>query len=418
MEDLNEIDELLDGITPEEKLQSAKEIILSLEKETSRLRAELKRSENTIKKLQESASLNGQNQNNTSSAFLLPSEFKKSWEILTMENLLDLLAPFLQNQSEFALLAQKLIKHILNLVTEEITEKVESVCKLLGSPENAKEKIAKSLIKLFQDHCISAFPCPSQRKVGLTFLSCLPRNLYIRVKPLTETTEFERFLKNMHNLAVHMLLNDPPLEISFPANIECVTISKHDDYSYIDGFPVGNPEALIVVPGVRRNTHAYAGIKPSVLIVNSKCVDQGTDEINQKKSLSEARSIEPFIKAQIYFDETKVNEDSEAYPPLQRKKDELQKKECILCKIKAPCAYCSKNTLLALAKRVPANNTGYSYRSISRNQSNSLFENPRKSIGGDTKSILSRRLSEAARKIDRTTLIKKRPIDKEACKVM
>ena len=77
MEECNNFEDLLQGKNTEEKLQNAIEILKDLEKEAFKLRTELKRSEVTIKKLQENASLSAQNQHNTSSAFSLPSEFKK-----------------------------------------------------------------------------------------------------------------------------------------------------------------------------------------------------------------------------------------------------------------------------------------------------------------------------------------------------
>lgn len=42
------------------------------------------------------------NQNNTSSNFILPSEFKKKWEELVLETLLDCFTDFIDNHLYFA----------------------------------------------------------------------------------------------------------------------------------------------------------------------------------------------------------------------------------------------------------------------------------------------------------------------------
>ena len=417
MEVSNELDELLEGNTTEEKLNSAKEIILSLEKETSKLRAEVKKSEIIIKKLQDSSSANGLNHNNTSSAFLLPSEFKKSWEILVMENILDVFTPFLTPHSDFAFLAQTLIKYILKNVDTEIKNKVEIVYKMLGSPENGMDRVKKSLLKLFQDNCASTFPCPEIKKIGSGFLHLIPKKNYLKVKSLLITAEFEKFVKNMHNIAVNMLLNDPPLDIRFSENPEYVTVTKPDDYYCIDGFPLENPEAIIVVPCVMRNNQIYAGIKPSVLIIskNNKNNEEGDGE-KIKRWLNETnKSADPYTKTQNLIYSDKFEDDQETYPPLQRKEQTVTK-DCMLCKTKAPCVYCSKSTLLALARRVPYTNNTQRY--MNRVQSNSLFETPSRNPNKHISTVLSRRLSEAARKMDKKCFIKNKHIDKEACKVM
>ena len=59
------------------------------EKDIFKLRSENKRQESTIKKLQDKLNLIGNNTNNTSNSFLLPSEFKTLWERLSKDSILD-----------------------------------------------------------------------------------------------------------------------------------------------------------------------------------------------------------------------------------------------------------------------------------------------------------------------------------------
>lgn len=417
------IDELLSGSTAEEKLKNAIEVIQSLEKEVFKLRAELKRSEIFIKKLQESSALSGQNNNNTSSVFLLPSEFKKLWDVLIMENILDLFSPFFSAHQDFLHLAQGLIQEVIKNVETELNEKISQICKILGA-EGSVDKIKKYLLKLFQDNYVAALPCPFERKIADRFLATVPKNLYAKAKKITGNSDFEEFVKNMHKISVFMLLNDPSLEINFKKELEYVTITKPEDFCYIDGFPVGNTEAAIIIPCVTRNNYPYAGIKPSVLIVseNSKKTDEKLPQNEPKteekiKIAAKLEKSEVSRRSQNFSIKNRYDDDQESYPPLQNKKSDRKKeaKDCVLCKVKAPCAYCSKNTLLALAKRIPSTET--SQRHLCRIQSSSFFSDNIKNtrLSG---SILSRRLSEAAKKLDKKTFIKNKYLDKEACKVM
>jgi hypothetical protein len=401
MDSLQELDDLIQGSTPSEKLENAKEIIQSLEKEVFKLRAELKRSENSLKKLQETSSSTQQSTNNTSSAFLLPSEFKKLWEILILENTLDLFQPFLSSQLDFVLLTQLLSKTVQKRVNLELLEKLTQIDSLLGISGDL-EKVKKYMTRLFQDFCLSAFPC-NLSLITSEYLEAVPKPLQSRVKALIETEEFASFVKTMHKLSIHMQLTDPPLELKFSMKPEYVTIVKPDDFYYIDGFPVGHPQAIIVLPAVLRNSQVFAGTKPGVLVLPENYSEPAEHE-------DRAKSEQPVCKSSLGI--SRFNDESEPYPPLQKK--EGSRRECLLCKIKSPCAYCSKMTLLALAKRVPSSSNP---RFISRVQSNSFIETPSKGNRNMT-SCLSRRLSEAAKKIDKKTFIKNKHIDKEACKVM
>lgn len=69
-----------------------------------------------MKKLQDNAAVSGQNLNNTSSSFMLPSEFKKSWETLVQEGVLDVFGEFLEDYSLFV----RLVRSAVRLVLEQV----------------------------------------------------------------------------------------------------------------------------------------------------------------------------------------------------------------------------------------------------------------------------------------------------------
>ena len=436
MQQCNDYDELLQGSTPEEKLKSSLEILESLEKECFKLRAEVKRSEVAMKKLQESNAMSAQNQHNTSSAFALPSEFKKTWEILIQENILDLFSQFLGSHRYLVLVVQELIKEILKQVGELIDAKILSIVSLLGCPASNSESIKKHLLRLFQDHSSTAFPMLSLEELRKTYLARIPLTIREEVSSSISTGEFDSFVRNMHKISLHMLLNEPRLEINFTESIEYVVIDKPDNFYCIDGFPNGSPEAVIVVPSVMRNNYPYTGIKPAVLIITEEskndlpqpskvpeeCLKEPTPTKKLAKDLSPSQVIDLYCryKKNIYRNKNlnKYEDNQEAYPPLQKKTKENDFSKCTQCKGSVTCSWCSKSNLLALVKRTPSATNSQRHLTPARVYNNSLFDTPGRTQTRTMTSLLTKRLSEAAKKMDRKTLIKNKHIDKESCKVM
>lgn len=430
----NDYDQLIQGNTPEEKIKNAIGIIETLEKETFKLRADFKRSEATIKKLQESATLTAQNQHNTSSAFSLPSEFKKSWEVLVQENILDLFSPFLNNHKNLAVLVRELIKCILELEAESIDLKVAGAINLLGCAKTYTDSIKKHLLRLFQDHHTTAFPVINLETLRKNYLNKLPIGLHSEVKGILNAPELETFVKNMHKISLHMLLNDPKLEIPFSDSLEYVILEKPDDYYCIDGFPNGSPRAVVVVPSVFRNNYPYNGIKPSVLIISNENspetpkTSKETDTIpNEKdptpkknliKELSPSQVIDLYTRYKKNVNKNKYEDNQDSYPPLQRKIKDTEGPKCTQCKGSMPCGLCSKYNLLALVKKSSHATTSQRNLTPGHPYINSVFEVPNKSQTRTMTSLLTKRLSEAAKKMDRKAFIKNKHIDKESCKVM
>ena len=197
-----------------------------------------------------------------------------------------------------------------------------------------------------------------------------------------------------------------------------------------DGFPNGSPQAVIVVPCVMRNNHPYTGIKPSVLIITEESKNEPTesplkDPVPQKKiikELSPSQVIDLYCryKKNIYKTKNlnKYEDNQDVYPPLQRKTKENDFSKCSQCRGAVPCSWCSKSGLLALVKRAPSAATSQRHLTPGRIYNNSLFDTPGKVQTRTMTSLLTKRLSEAAKKMDRKAFIKNKHIDKESCKVM
>jgi len=280
-----------------------------------KLRTELQRSEATIKKLQETATLQAHNHNNTSSAFTLPSEFKKTWEVLVQENILDVFSPFLVSHTVFVFMVQSLVKLVVSVVKDTIQQKVKDIMGLLGGGE--QEKVKTYLLKLFQDLCMKAFPLPDLDKIKHLYEEKVkdtadPEDL----QDMLESPDFEEFIKTMHRICLHMLLNDPELQIEFKEELEYFKFDKPEDYYCIDGFPKGEPPCVVVLPEVMRGNYPYQGIKKAVLILSPD--DPPLSSVEDSKNLDSIKKFEEEVKdsgasldcGDLDCDSIKVHEDT------------------------------------------------------------------------------------------------------------
>lgn len=288
MEEKIKIEDLIQGQTLEEKLKSSIKIIETLEKENFKLRTELLKTEASLKKLQDTCSTNAQNTHNTSSAFCLPSEFRKNWESLIQEKVLDLFFPYFDSYKDLAVFVQELIKLIINEVSICIDVKVLEVMKILGCGYEKMESVRKYLLRMFQDNYLTAFPTLCIDGIKDKYVQRLPGPMRNEGKKITENSDFKSFVLSMHKISLHMLLNDPKLELHFPDSPEITCITKPDDFCCIDGFPDNEPEAAIIIPSILRHNNPYAGIKPSILIL--------TETMKKKPSIFLSETKDSFIE--------------------------------------------------------------------------------------------------------------------------
>ena len=226
---------------------------------------------------------------------------------MIQENVLDLFSDFLNSHKNFVQLVQVLIKVVLEEENKAIDDKVRAVLDLLGCGVSNYENIKKCLLRLFQDHSATAFAVKLLDGVKEKYLQRVPEELKKDAKKIVEMEEFEYFLLNMHKIALHMLLNDPKLEIPFTQGLEYVVLNKPDEFYCIDGFPHGAPQAVVVVPSVVRNNYPYNGIKPSVLIVSKNDLDG----VNHKKEYQKIEKCE--INQEKYENYYKQEEKYEKY---------------------------------------------------------------------------------------------------------
>jgi hypothetical protein len=229
------------------------------------------------------------NHNNTSSAFALPSEFKKAWEELVQENLLDVFSGFLDNHFYFVRLVQDLLKEALGRLEDAVDEKVKAIASILELGEDQAGALKKANLKTLQDFSTVIFPLnddfKEQVKTGYLsrVASYLPQEQLDELREVLESDDFTQMLVTLHKVGLHISLNDSALKLPFTDALVYLKFEKPEDFYCIDGFPRGQPPCVVVLPPVMREKFPYSGIKPAVLVLKP---DSELMSIDRQKELS------------------------------------------------------------------------------------------------------------------------------------
>ena len=339
MEESSLLDSMLSGATAEEKLISAKSIIESLESELIKSRTKCKTLENQLKKVQANSNLIQANKNNTSSSFMLPSEFKQSWESATTDLCFNLFQQFLPRPKFLA----SLVRHLCTIISESVQSKLNSILLSIQSQLGLSDPkpVRTQILKLLQDSSSSTFPC-IQSRISNLFLKTTKKSELSLLKPLTSTEEFSLFVNTFHSISVYMALAEPALTISFPSKPVIIKIQNPEDFLLIDGFASINSNALIVFPELTRQGSRYLPCKPSVLVLsevdNAKFLHQMTEESDSFESLQRTNT-EPSSEDWKSETRTKIGKIRFASPRLKTKSILV---DCVFCRIQGKCKFCAK----------------------------------------------------------------------------
>ena len=339
MEESSLLDSMLSGSTAEEKLISAKNIIQSLESELIKSRSKCKTLESQLKKVQANNNLIQVNQNNTSSSFMLPSEFKKLWESATTDLCFNLFHQFLPSPNTFA----SLTRHLCTIISESVHSKLNSILLSLQSHLSLADTkpIKTHLLKLLQDSSSQAFPCNHSR-ISSLFLKTSKKSDQSALKSLILTEEFKLFVHTFHSISVYMALTEPVLTISFPSKPVIIKITNPEDFLLIDGFASINSNALIVFPEVTREGSRYLPCKASVLVLseveNAKFLHQINEDLDSFESLQRTNT-EPSSEDWKNETRSKLGKVRFASPRMKQKSILV---DCVFCRIQGKCKFCKK----------------------------------------------------------------------------
>lgn len=89
---------------------------------------------------------------------------------------------------------------------------------------------------------------------------------------LLSTQELKLFLSKLLQIALYMVLNDPP--IKFIKVIKEYHLFSKSKFYCLDGFPKDNNPCLTILPAPKWDKINYMGIKPTVLVLEQDDVDK------------------------------------------------------------------------------------------------------------------------------------------------
>ena len=98
--------------------------------------------------------------NNTSSAFTLPSEFKKLWDELVTELILDAFPDFLDQYKLFVCLVQELfivVRQLILTTKQEMVIKMAREMQLIATDADLNSEEAKQVVSMLQVKLQSVF---------------------------------------------------------------------------------------------------------------------------------------------------------------------------------------------------------------------------------------------------------------------
>jgi hypothetical protein len=255
-----------------------------LERDLFKSQTQIKKHDLTIKKLQDHITLYGQNTNNTSNSFLLPSEFKSNWESLAQ----DLIMEAYENIYDSNILLAQLVQETFRLVYEEakmvIGEKIKIILNSLNIEENNYEKFFIKFRLIFQEYFSVIFLVDADRvaKIKNNLKKCisnLDSNREEDINKDIESPGMLDFIKMSFKLSIFMHLHDPQLSISI--NLQNNSNSNgfknliyyfynKSDHLNIEGFAKESVPCLVILPPpLLRSNFPYQGIKPAVYIVTN-----------------------------------------------------------------------------------------------------------------------------------------------------
>ena len=113
--------------------------------------AESRKLKAQVKQLQDLQAAQGLATNNTSSTFTLPSEFKKLWDQLLTEQVLDALPDFLGDFRKMTILTQQLFRDVRLLLQDTKKQKLEQISMVLFGEAKATADLESRLQMVFKD---------------------------------------------------------------------------------------------------------------------------------------------------------------------------------------------------------------------------------------------------------------------------
>ena len=257
------------------------ERIEQLEKQVNRLQIENAKKDKQIQKLQEDLQVYMKPQNNTSTDFPWPNEFKKSWENLVSTILMDTFDNIYLNSSLLSIVVNIIVKNTFTIAKEHINNKIKALLMCLNISDHSDETIRDFFVKfqslIFQQYYKSLFQFSDDVnneiiiKTRKEIEGCgdINSNDMLNINKDLNAEQIVKFIKEMYALCIYMHLHDPPLSVKTSNVLEYRYFSK-TAFINIEGFPKENSACLIILhPPQLKSEIAFKGMKPAVYIVEN-----------------------------------------------------------------------------------------------------------------------------------------------------
>lgn len=305
----------------EEKLKELTEKNEKLEKECLKFKIQLKSMEN---KVQEVSEKNYKSTTNTSSKFILPSEFKQMWDSIAQENIIDTfidvftdqrLAYFLiseffyLNLSNFRSFFESKLQKVLEQFKIPIGNLIDKDPKKSNNKNKVMEKASSSLsylLKFFRPLIEEFFENIFYDEEEINLYSNNIKDLLLQnVLKQTEVDEslledlkyclnsdyFKTFVNVMKKISLYCEMHEPPLKFEID-NIEnrkpIIKFFKNSDIICVDGLPKENKLCLVLVePPILKNNYYYMSLKPIVIVYNNGCFPEEEKIMKEKINTNE-----------------------------------------------------------------------------------------------------------------------------------
>lgn len=242
-------------------------------------RAENIRLQKQLKQVQDNLALYAANNNNTSSKFMLPSEFKVKWEGMIKETMPSAFISLF----EFPLLSvyaiQGLAMQVLKSVKECLLGKTTQFANLLGTNIESLHQNTL-LLKIFQDHYQTLIRQELEPKALLSGLlqECVEKyyedhreaieckNQWI--EELEENEDLTQWISTFWSLCCFIQLSEQNIQFALTEiKIEFIPFKKNEFYC-VDGFGKDGANSLVIIPPVMRADQVYNGLKHAILILS------------------------------------------------------------------------------------------------------------------------------------------------------
>ena len=213
------------------------------------------------------------------------------WERMTDEIFIDTFSDFLDKPIVLIKLVKVVFTSVYTSLLEIRKSIVQTIAKTLNIPDKIQQEFTSQYLEgIFQDFSLTIFQFTDEYydKVCKTIREFLDDEISLDDWLISE--DLKNFLKIVHKLYLHMVLNNPEIILKFNNDeIEYKEFNKGSHHC-LDGFPKDGVQCAVVIPSPIRDGRIYQGIKSSVVMINEKLTKTSKTEDGKVKAKEKLES--------------------------------------------------------------------------------------------------------------------------------